>query len=147
MDIVNKKSYTTLRKMIQRRAIKFNLNLLNNLLNYFHDSINGKNYKIIKKTKIFFIAKLIFFSILLYLIIYIIPFHWIMFVSILKKKNIFLYSLICYIQQYWISSLIRFNRILLYTCATGENFDPRRRFYTKEFIKKRLACFWNSQQN
>lgn len=89
MDIVNKKSYTTLRKMIQRRAIKFNLNLLNNLLNYFHDSINDKNYKIIKKTKIFFIAKLIFFSILLYLIIYIIPFHWIMFVSIFKKKIYF----------------------------------------------------------
>lgn len=67
MDIVNKKSYATLRKMIQRRAIKFNLNLLNNLLNYFHDSINDKNYKIIKKTKIFFIAKLIFFF---YLIIF-----------------------------------------------------------------------------
>lgn len=29
MDIVNKKSYATPRKMIERRAIKFDLNLLN----------------------------------------------------------------------------------------------------------------------
>lgn len=45
MDIVNKKSYATPRKIIERRAIKFDLNLLN----YFHDSINS--IKIMKKLK------------------------------------------------------------------------------------------------